>query len=160
MKYKISKERFNEISKKLVIYFFGEIYFFNHGFKTKDFNTAVERKKKKAKGVEHVEYVEVFNSEGRNIIDIWIGGNMRGKRCKSLTNIHVEVLEPIEKFLPIMRKKEFGKVLSEYFQEQLNYKADCIDFHYSHEEKYDDEGDTEEYEFKTYKYRPNKNKKR
>lgn len=157
MKYKISKERFNEISKKLVRYFFGELYFFNHGFKTKDFNTAVERKKKRKNDV---EYVEVFNSEGRNIIDIWISGNMRGKRCKSLTNIHIEVLEPIEKFLPIMRKKEFGKVLSEYFQEQLNYKPDCIEFHHSHYEEYDDEGDTEEYEYKTYKYRPNKNKKR
>ena len=156
MKYKISKERFNEISKKLVRYFFGEIYFFNYGFKTKNFNTAVERKKKKENSV---EYLEVFNSEGRNIIDVWLSGNMRGKRCKSLTNIHLEELKPIENFLPIMRKKEFGKVLSEYFQEQLNYKADCIDFHHSHDEEYDDEGDTEKYEFKTYKYRPNKKKK-
>ena len=157
MKYKISKERFNEISKKLVIYFFGEIYFFNHGFKTKDFNTAVERNKKKETSV---EYLEVFNSEGRNIIDVWLSSNMRGKRCKSLTNIHLEELKPIENFLPIMRKKEFGKALSEYFQEQLNYKPDCIDFHHDHYEKYDDEGNTDEYEYKTYKYRPNKKKKR
>ena len=157
MKYKISKERFNEISKKLIGYFFGELYFYNNGFKTKDYNTAVERKKKNNEG--YAEYLEVFNSDG-NIIDIWTSRNMTGKRCKSLTNIHIDQLKSFENFLPIMRKKEFAKVLSDYFYEQLNFKADCIEFHHSYEETFSDEGEPDGYDYKSYKYRPNKKKKR
>jgi len=158
MKYKISKERFNEVSKKLLKYFFGELHFFNNGFKTKDYKTAIKKNKEYHK--RDMDYIEVFNSDGSNIIDIWMSRNMTGKRCKSLTMIHTTQLDMFENFLPIMRKKEFSKVLSDYFYEQLNFKADCIDFAYSYEETFNDEGESDGYDYKDYRYRPNKKKKR
>ena len=85
---------------------------------------------------------------------------MTGKRCKSLTNIHVDQLKSFENFLPIMRKKEFAKVLSNYFYEQLNFMVDCIEFHHSYKETFSDEGEPDGYDYKSYKYRPNKKKKR
>ena len=113
MIYKISKKQFNAISKKLIKHFFGELFFYSNGYKTKSYNDIINHIYDDVENVYdyNVDYIEIVDSLENNIMDIWFNeGNVK-KGCKNQLRIHLGQVFPLEKFLPILRKKEFSKVI-------------------------------------------------
>lgn len=154
MKFKISKEQFNDISLKLIKKFIGDLHFMVDGVKTKDYQRAKELE---VKG-DGSDFLDIMDSSGENIMDIWMKGRMVPKKCKTLLNCHFETVEGLEQFMPIMRKKEFAKAIAKHLYEQLNFKVDCIEYRYSFEKEYDETGDLSSIRHKNYVYKPYKNK--
>ena len=162
MIYKISKKQFNAISKKLIKHFFGELFFYSNGYKTKSYNDIINHIYDDVENVYdyNVDYIEIVDSLENNIMDIWFNeGNVK-KGCKNQLRIHLGQVFPLEQFLPILRKKEFSKVIKEYIYDQLKFDIHCLEFDYDYKEKYKRGEDTpSKSKWKTYKYKP-KNKKK
>jgi hypothetical protein len=132
MKYRISKSRFNEIVKKLLMFIIGDITF----------------KKSLSSDV-----IELHNKYGNNFADIWknISGATK-KKCKKTITFYLDVSEMIENFIPIVRKKEFSKAIIDYVYNQTGIKCDCVEFMHSINYVYDDDGNSR-VDRKLYHYR-------
>lgn len=134
MKYKITKSQFNTASQKLLQHFFGVI-------RTKPSQMA------KKDG-----YIELYTESGRNFADIWLKGSSPiTKGCKKEISIGFTELEHFEKFLPIIRKKEFSKVVIDFVYRHTGIKCDCVQFEFEFKEEENDLWDS-----KTYKYKSKK----
>ena len=81
------------------------------------------------------------------------GSTVTRKKCKKTITFYLDASETIENFIPIMRKKEFSKGAIEYVYNQTGVKCDCVEFQYSIEDTYDDNGEYLGADSKTYKYR-------
>lgn len=142
MEVKIDKARFHNILMKL-------------------FNSMIGRIKTRED--EGGKYIELFNKNGDNFADIWFKGSSyakrtdTSKRCKKLITFHIEVVEELEKFVPVIRKKQYAKTLIDYVNYHTGIKADCVEFEYNFEHSYDEDGDLIG-SSKSYKYRKKKKK--
>lgn len=142
MQVKIDKEKFHNILMKLFNSMIGRI------------KTSEDKDGK---------YIELFDKNGDNFADIWLKGSayVKGKgtykRCKKLISFHIEAIEQLEKFVPVLRKKQYAKTLIDYIEYHTGIKGDCVEFEYNWEYHPDDDGDLT-VTSKTYKYR-NRNKK-
>lgn len=137
MDVKIDKKRFHNILLKL-------------------FNSMIGRIQTRED--EDEKYIELYDKNDKNFADIWLkGSSVVPKRCKKLINFHMEVIEELEKFVPVLRKKQYAKTLIDYVNYHTGIKADCVDFEYDWKDYYDDDGDLIG-SSKSYKYRKKKKK--
>lgn len=137
MDVKIDKTRFHNILMKL-------------------FNSMIGRIKTRED--EDGKYIELYDKNDRNFADIWLkGSSVTLKRCKKFIVLHFEVIEDLERFVPVLRKKQYAKTLIDYINYHTGIKADCVEFHYNFQHSYDEYGD-EIGSSKTYKYRKRKKK--
>jgi hypothetical protein len=133
MKYRITKSQFNAAVQKLLLNFFGVIY-------TKPGQMAKQE-----------DYIELYTESGRNFADIWLKGSSPiNKGCKKEISIGFTELEHFEKFLPIIRKKEFSKAFIDFVYLHTGIKCDCIHFEFNFKEENDDFS-SETYSFKSKK---------
>jgi hypothetical protein len=133
MKYKITKTQFNVAVQKLLKNFFGVIY------------------TKPSRMAQMKDYIELYTESGRNFADIWTkSSNVISKGCKKEISIGFTELEHFEKFLPIIRKKEFSKAFIDFVYTHTGIKCDCIHFEFSFKEEND------EFSSKTYSYKSKK----
>ena len=132
MKVKIDKERFHNILLKLFSSMIGRI-------------TTRED--------EDGKYIELFDKNG----DIWLKGSVITKRCKKLIIFHIGIMEDLERFVPVLRKKQYAKTLIDYVNYHTGIKGDCAEFEYNWEYYHDEDGD-EIGSSKRYKYRKRKKK--
>ena len=138
MDVKIDKERFHNILMKL-------------------FNSMIGRIQTRED--DDGNYIELFDKHGDNFADIWLkGSSVIPKTCKKQLNIHVDIIEGLEKFVPVLRKKQYAKTLIEYVKHHTGIKCDCVDFEYDWIHSYNDEGEVIDNMSKTYKYRKRKKK--
>ena len=134
MKYRITKSQFNAAVQKLLKNFFGVIY-------TKPSQMAKQE-----------DYIELYTESGRNFADIWLKGSSSiPKGCFKEINIGFTELEHFEKFLPIIRKKEFSKAVIDFVYRHTGIKCDCVQFEFEFKEEENDLWDS-----KTYKYKSKK----
>ena len=137
MEVKIDKERFHNILMKL-------------------FNSMIGRIKTRED--KDGKYIELYDKNDKNFADIWLkGSSVAPKRCKKLISFHMEVIEELEKFVPVLRKKQYAKTLIDYINYHTGIKADCVNFEYDWKDSYDDDGDLIG-SSKSYKYRKRKKK--
>lgn len=133
MKYRITKSQFNAAVQKLLQNFFGKIH-------TKPSQMAKQE-----------DYIELYTESGRNFADIWLKGSSPiTKGCKKEISIGFTELEHFEKFLPIIRKKEFSKAVIDFVYLHTGIKCDCIHFEFNFKEENDDFS-SETYSFKSKK---------
>ena len=133
MKYKITKSQFNAAVQKLLKHFFGTIH-------TKPGQIAKQG-----------DYIELYTESGRNFADIWLkGSSPTTKGCKKELSIGFTELEHFEKFLPIIRKKEFSKAFIDFVYLHTGIKCDCIHFEFNFKEENDD------FSSETYSYKSKK----
>ena len=133
MKYKITKSQFNTASQKLLQHFFGVI-------RTKPSQMAKQD-----------DFIELYTESGRNFADIWLKGSSPiTKGCKKEISIGFTELEHFEKFLPIIRKKEFSKVVIDFVYLHTGIKCDCVQFEFEFNEVDDN------FFSKTYNYKSKK----
>ncbi|MEY4573578.1 MAG: hypothetical protein RLZ10_2869 [Bacteroidota bacterium] len=104
------------------------------------------------------KYIELYDKNYRNFADIWLkGSSVVGKRCKKLIAFHFEVIGDLERFVPVLRKKQYAKTLIDYVNYHTGIKADCVDFEYDFQHSYDEDGHEID-SSKMYKYRKRKKK--
>ena len=133
MKYKITKSQFNALVQNLLLNFFGVI-------QTKPSQMAKQE-----------DYIELYTESGRNFADIWLqGARPTTKGCKKELSIGFTELEKFEKFLPIIRKKEFAKAFIDFVYLHTGIKCDCIHFEFNFKEENDD------FSSETYSYKSKK----
>ena len=133
MKYRITKSQFNAAVQKLLLNFFGVI-------QTNPSQMAKEK-----------DYIELYTEFGRNFADIWLqGARPTTKGCKKELSIGYTELEHFEKFLPIIRKKEFSKAFIDFVYLHTGIKCDCIHFEFNFKEENDD------FSSETYRYKSKK----
>lgn len=133
MKYRITKSQFNAAVQKLLLNFFGVIH-------TKPGQMAKEK-----------DFIELYTESGRNFADIWLKGSSPiTKGCKKEISIGFTELEHFEKFLPIIRKKEFSKAFIDFVYLHTGIKCDCIHFEFNFKEENDD------FSSETYSYKSKK----
>lgn len=133
MKYRITKSQFNAAAQKLLQNFFGNIHTKPSQMAKKD------------------EYIELYTESGINFADIWLKGSSQiPKGCLKEINIGFTELEHFEKFLPIIRKKEFSKAVIDFVYKHTGIKCDCVQFEFEFKEVDDN------YFSKTYKYKSKK----
>lgn len=102
-------------------------------------------------------YIELYDKNNINFADIWLkGGNINPKKCKRFLVISHTVVENLEQFVPVIRKKQYAKSLIDYVKYHTGIKCDCVEFYHSHEEEYDDEGKIVSSSMKKYKYKKRK----
>ena len=134
MKYRITKSQFNVAVQKLLQNFFGVI------------STKPSQMAKKD------GYIELYTESGRGFADIWLKGSSPiSKGCLKEVNIGFTELEHFEKFLPIIRKKEFSKAVIDFVYRHTGIKCDCVQFEFEFKEEENDFLDS-----KTYKYKSKK----
>jgi hypothetical protein len=137
MDVKIDKERFNNILMKLFNSMIGRI----HTREDIDGN-----------------YIELFDKNGDMFADIWLkGSSVVPKRCKKFLNIYATIMENLEQFVPVLRKKQYAKTLIDYIDFHTGHKCDCVEFGYDWGYEYDDGGDMISYS-KGYQYKKRKKK--
>lgn len=136
MDVKIDKERFHNILLKLFSSMIGRI---------------------QTREDEDGKYIELFDKNGDNFADIWLKGSAIAKRCKKLIIIHIQIIEDLERFVPVLRKKQYAKTLIDYINYHTGIKGDCVEFEYNFQYSYDEDGD-EIGSSKSYKYRKRKKK--
>jgi hypothetical protein len=133
MKYRITKSQFNAAVQKLLQNFFGKIH------------------TKPSQMVKQDDFIELYTESGRNFADIWLKGSSPiTKGCKKEISIGFTELEHFEKFLPIIRKKEFSKAVIDFVYSHTGIKCDCIHFEFNFKEENDDFS-SETYSFKSKK---------
>lgn len=133
MKYKITKSQFNAAAQKLLQNFFGNIH-------TKPSQMAKQD-----------DFIELYTESGINFADIWLKGSSSiSKGCLKEINIGFAELEHFEKFLPIIRKKEFSKAVIDFVYLRTGIKCDCVQFEFEFKEVDDN------YFSKTYNYKSKK----
>jgi hypothetical protein len=97
------------------------------------------------------DFIELYTESGRNFADIWLKGSSPiTKGCKKEISIGFTELEHFEKFLPIIRKKEFSKAVIDFVYSHTGIKCDCIHFEFNFKEENDDFS-SETYSFKSKK---------
>ena len=135
MDVKIDKERFHNILMKL-------------------FNSMIGRIRTRED--EDGKYIELFDKNGDNFADIWLkGSSVVPKRCKKFLNLHVGIMEELEQFVPVLRKKQYAKTLIDYIDYHTGYKCDCVEFEYDWKYYHDEDNDLIG-SSKSYKYRKRK----
>lgn len=135
MDVKIDKERFNNILMKLFNSMIGRI----HTREDTDGN-----------------YIELFDKNRDMFADIWLkGSSVVPKRCKKFLNLHATIMENLEQFVPVLRKKQYAKTLIDYIDFHTGHKCDCVEFEYDWGYEYDDGGDMIS-SSKGYKYKKRK----
>jgi hypothetical protein len=133
MKYRITKSQFNAATQKLLQNFFGTIY------------------TNPTQMVREEDFIELYTESGRNFADIWLmGSSPITKGCKKEISIGFTELEHFEKFLPIIRKKEFSKAVIDFVYRHTGIKCDCVQFEFEFKEENDD------FFSKTYRYKSKK----
>jgi hypothetical protein len=133
MKYRITKSQFNAATQKLLQNFFGTIY------------------TNPTQMVREEDFIELYTESGRNFADIWIKGSSPiTKGCKKEISIGFTELEHFEKFLPIIRKKEFSKAVIDFVYKHTGIKCDCVQFEFEFKEEND------LFDSKTYRYKSKK----
>jgi|688.fasta_scaffold114617_2 hypothetical protein len=133
MKYRITKSQFNAATQKLLQNFFGTIY------------------TNPTQMVREEDFIELYTESGRNFADIWIKGSSPiTKGCKKEISIGFTELEHFEKFLPIIRKKEFSKAVIDFVYKHTGIKCDCVQFEFEFKEEND------LFDSKTYQYKSKK----
>ena len=133
MKYRITKTQFNVAVQKLLKNFFGVIH------------------TKPSQMAKSDDFIELYTESGRNFADIWVKGSaVISKGCKNEISIGFTELEHFEKFLPIIRKKEFSKAFIDFVYLHTGIKCDCIHFEFNFKEENDD------FSSKTYSYKSKK----
>jgi len=97
------------------------------------------------------DFIELYTESGRNFADIWLeGSTVISKGCKNEISIGFTELEHFEKFLPIIRKKEFSKAFIDFVYLHTGIKCDCIHFEFNFKEENDN------FSSKTYSYKSKK----
>jgi hypothetical protein len=138
MDVKIDKERFNNILMKL-------------------FNTLIGRIKTRED--DDGKYIELFDKNGDIFADIWLkGSSITPKRCKKFLNLHMTIMQNLEQFVPVLRKKQYAKILIDYIDFHTGHKCDCVEFEYDWRYEYDNDGDIINTVSKEYKYKKRKKK--
>jgi len=135
MDVKIDKERFHNLLMKL-------------------FNSMIGRIKTMED--DDGKYIELFDKNGDMFADIWLkGSSITPKRCKKFLNLHMTIMQNLEQFVPVLRKKQYAKILIDY---NTGHKCDCVDFKYDWGYEYDKDGDIISSVSKEYKYKKRKKK--
>ena len=138
MDVKIDKERFNNILMKL-------------------FNTLIGRIKTRED--DDGNYIELFDKNGDIFADIWLKrSSITPKRCKKFLNLHMTIMQNLEQFVPVLRKKQYAKILIDYIDYHTGHKCDCVEFEYDWRYEYDNDGDIINTVSKEYKYKKRKKK--
>jgi hypothetical protein len=133
MKYKITKSQFNAGVQKLLLSFFGVIY------------------TKPSQMAKNEDYTELYTESGKNFADIWYKGSApTTKGCSKEITIGFSELEHFEKFLPIIRKKEFSRAVIEFVYRHTGIKCDCVQFVFNFKEE-NDNFTSQTYTFKSKK---------
>ena len=138
MDVKIDKERFHNLLMKL-------------------FNSMIGRIKTRED--DDGKYIELFDKNGDMFADIWLkGSSITPKRCKKFLNLHMTIMQNLEQFVPVLRKKQYAKILIDYIDYHTGHKCDCVDFEYDWGYEYDNDGDIISTVSKEYKYKKRKKK--
>ena len=105
------------------------------------------------------KYIELFDKNGDMFADIWLkGSSITPKRCKKFLNLHMTIMQNLEQFVPVLRKKQYAKILIDYIDYHTGHKCDCVDFKYDWGYEYDKDGDIISSVSKEYKYKKRKKK--
>ena len=105
------------------------------------------------------KYIELFDKNGDMFADIWLkGSSVAPKKCKKFLNLHMLIMENLEQFVPVLRKKQYAKTLIDYIDYHTGHKCDCVDFEYDWGYEYDKDGDIISSVSKEYKYKNRKKK--
>ena len=138
MDVKIDKERFHNLLMKL-------------------FNSMIGRIKTMED--DDGKYIELFDKNGDMFADIWLkGSSITPKRCKKFLNLHMSIMQNLEQFVPVLRKKQYAKILIDYIDYHTGHKCDCVDFEYDWGFEYNNDGDIISTVSKEYKYKKRKKK--
>ena len=138
MDVKIDKERFHNLLMKL-------------------FNSMIGRIKTRED--DDGKYIELFDKNGDMFADIWLkGSSITPKRCKKFLNLHMTIMQNLEQFVPVLRKKQYAKILIDYIDYHTGHKCDCVDFEYDWRYEYDKDGYIISTVSKEYKYKKRKKK--
>lgn len=138
MDVKIDKERFHNLLMKL-------------------FNSMIGRIKTRED--DDGKYIELFDKNGDMFADIWLkGSSITPKRCKKFLNLHMAIMQNLEQFVPVLRKKQYAKILIDYIDYHTGHKCDCVDFEYDWGFEYNNDGDIISTVSKEYKYKKRKKK--
>jgi hypothetical protein len=138
MDVKIDKERFHNLLMKL-------------------FNSMIGRIKTRED--DDGKYIELFDKNGDMFADIWLkGSSITPKRCKKFLNLHMTIMQNLEQFVPVLRKKQYAKILIDYIDYHTGHKCDCVDFEYDWGFEYNNDGDIISTVSKEYKYKKRKKK--
>lgn len=154
MKFIISKEKYYSVCKQLLKIHIGELYFGGGSKLDDDITLTKVMTKRTSKTAKRYNYIELYDSNKENIIDIYLKGSTSvPKKCKKYIELESFFITNIESYVPILRKKEFAKVIIDYVYEQTKIKVDCVKYHYNNEWTVDDDGDTMLGSRKVYSYR-------
>ena len=105
------------------------------------------------------KYIELFDKNGDMFADIWLkGSSITPKRCKKFLNLHMSIMQNLEQFVPVLRKKQYAKILIDYIDYHTGHKCDCVDFEYDWGFEYNNDGDIISTVSKEYKYKKRKKK--
>ena len=149
MKIVITKKQYSVLVSSLLKALFGKL-------------TIKTIEEQKAEGFEHPPYHVVFDSEGEEIIGIYIKKSANAG-CKNDLTIFNETSEKLEAYIPHYRHKIFSEVIVDYVYKQLDVKCDCVQYEYDFKWVTDNDEDEDEYDgymvSKTRKYNLKKKKK-
>ena len=141
MQYVVTKEQFDKAVIKLLHSFIGKITY----------------KREKSQETKGLMYYELYDKDKENFADIWGKGYTR-KGCKRELRLYFDIMNSIEQFMPIIRKKRFAKLVGLYIHKNTGLDIDCVIFKYNfrdeNDDLYDSDDDKEDYE--EYKYRHGK----
>ena len=101
--------------------------------------------------------VSVWDKNKDRIATIWIKSAYATKGCKA--ELEFNKSEMISKYLPIVKKKRFSKLLALYFEKNTGIKIDCVQYFTNYRwVKSDYEGDEDSYESDIVSYNIKKKK--
>lgn len=108
MEYRITKNQYDALVNKLLKSYLGAV-----------------------SSVESESYYELFSGkeQSSNFADIW----KRKKHefgCKKELVFHFDTSSYLTRFVPVIKKKRFGKLLIDYIYKQTGILADCVDYDY------------------------------
>ena len=135
MKYIVDKSQYDKVVIKLLYSIVGKIT-----FEKTDFDT-----------------VAVWDKNMNRVATIWINSKYASKGCKS--ELDFEKSDEISKYLPVVKKKRFSKLLALFFEKNTGIKIDCVQYFTNYRwVKSDYEGDEGDYERDTINYSLKKKK--
>ena len=142
MVYKITKKQFDSVAKKLLNVLIGNIKVRQLYYNRKSKNISV---------------YELHNDFNENFADIHTEYNPSiTYGCKKELRLMVGFSTEFEAYVPIFRKKQFGKSLIDYVFEKTGIECDCVEYDINYKEKVI--GQTSMGSATTIKYNKKKNK--
>lgn len=119
MVYKITKKQFDSVAKKLLNILIGNIKVRQLYYNRKN-----------------ISVYELHNDFNKNFADIHTEYSPSiTSGCKKELRLMVDFSTEFEAYVPIFRKKQFGKSLIDYVFEKTGIECDCVEYDINYKEK-------------------------